>query len=507
MSVREIIVGVVATLALSCTAAAGAPRVVTGWPVVAAAGSVHPGPGGGPVLIAEGFSGFGEGNQIVSSVAAFERNGRRRWLSAYEPGCGNCDGGPQVPGLLADGTYGPIGVEGDDFWGVDQRGVRVAGCAGAVLADGTCIRHEVRGGESAFAPTFPAIAARRGSTTLWEYTQPTQPWSIRADEGVPPIVLASPTTVYTSLGPHRYTGQHLIAQQLIALNLSDGALRWRVFDATPLAVLGASVIGETAAGLALYADDGTVRWAASLPANVFVSRVLVDEAHGRVYVSLIRIIGGRRSEVFELVALDAATGAELWRSKPVERARPLSVGSNGLVYAGVDRSGRHALVAIGLDGKRRWQFDTTTRVEGARLLSDGTVVVSTSGLEVGDLAGLLWRVDPRRAAIGASSSRLTLSRANFRGSCIGYPTPTCEYSSDLGTVMRIAISREATLQVRVLRTNGSALGAVSSIPAPAGVSYVRLLTFFPGFRGRRIIDVRGTVGRRLLHVRFPVVIR
>jgi outer membrane protein assembly factor BamB len=504
-----IVVCVGATLALSCTAQAATPSVVTGWPVVAASGSVHPGPGGGPVLIAEQYG--------VSSVAAFRLNGKRRWLSAYEPGCGNCNGGPETPGLQADGTYEPIGVEGDDFWGVDQQGARVNGCAGAVLADGTCIRHRVVGAGFSPGPStpYPAVVALRGTTQLWEYSQPTLSWTIASNEQVPPVVYANPTTVYTSLGAG-LTGQQPTDQQLIALNLSDGALRWRDFNVTPLAVLSTGVIGGTwlgyyDSGIVSYANDGTLRWTAKLPAKVRVKNVLVDEAHGRVYVSLVRVGGGgaRESDVFELVALDAVTGMEKWRTRAVDRARPLSVGSNGLVYAGIDRDGRHALRAIGPDGKGRWQFDTATRVEGARLLPDGTVALSTGGPE-GEASGLMWRIDPRRAASGVRSTRLTLSRTTFRDECGGL---TCEYRSDLGTVMRIAVPRKATLRVRLLRPNESTYRGPITVLAPAGVSYVRLFAYashqevsIVGTRRRRIIDVRGTIGDRPLHVRFPVVI-
>jgi outer membrane protein assembly factor BamB len=510
MWIRGIVVCVGATLALSCTALAATPSVVTGWPVVAASGSVHPGPGGGPVLIADVSRG--------SSVAAFRLNGRRRWLSAYEQGCGFCDDGPEQPGLQADGTYGPIGYEGDYFWGVDQKGAQVQGCAGAVLADGTCIYHYVVGAGFSPGPStpYPAVVAGHGTTRLWEYTQPALSWTIASDNMVPPVVFANPTTVYTSLGAG-LIDQQPVGRQLIALNPSDGALRWRVFNVTPLAVLSTGVIGVTRlgyhdSGIVSYADDGTIRWTAPLSAKVRVKGVLVDEAHGRVYVSLARVVGGgaRESDVFELVALDALTGMEKWRTRAVDRARPLSVGSNGLVYAGIDRDGRHALRAIGPDGKGRWQFDTATRVEGARLLPDGTVALSTGGPE-GETSGLLWRVDPRRTVSGVRSTRLTLSRTTFKDQCGGL---TCEYRSDLGTVMRIAVPRKATLQVRLLRPNRIGEYRPITVLAPAGVSYLRLFAYAfhaegseIGARGRRIIDVRGSVGGRPLHVRFPVVVR
>jgi hypothetical protein len=80
--------------------------------------------------------------------------------------------------------------------------------------------------------------------------------------------------------------------------------------------------------------------------------------------------------------------------------------------------------------------------------------------------------------------------------------------------MRIAVPRKATLQVRLLRPNRIGEYRPITVLAPAGVSYLRLFAYAfhaegseIGARGRRIIDVRGSVGGRPLHVRFPVVVR
>ena len=77
--------------------------------------------------------------QGAQTVSAYRRDGRRLWSARRAPGCGNCDDGPQPAVLQADGTYGPIGVEGDDFWAVDARGRIVTGCAGVVYPDGACV--------------------------------------------------------------------------------------------------------------------------------------------------------------------------------------------------------------------------------------------------------------------------------------------------------------------------------------------------------------------------------
>ena len=127
--IATLIVAVVAAALPAASAVAASPRVVAGWPRTVAAGTVHQGPGGGLVVISIGDATLEQGAQTVS---AFRRDGRRLWSARRAPGCGNCDDGPQPEALQADGTYGPIGIEGDDFWAVDPRGRIVTGCAGVV---------------------------------------------------------------------------------------------------------------------------------------------------------------------------------------------------------------------------------------------------------------------------------------------------------------------------------------------------------------------------------------
>ena len=116
--IATLIVAIVAAL-LATGAVAASPRVVAGWPRNVAAGTVHQGPGGGLVVISIGDATLEQGAQTVS---AYRRDGPRLWSARRAPGCGNCDDGPQPAARQADGTYGPIGIEGDDFWAVDARG-------------------------------------------------------------------------------------------------------------------------------------------------------------------------------------------------------------------------------------------------------------------------------------------------------------------------------------------------------------------------------------------------
>jgi len=482
---------------MSGTALGAAPSVMSGWPVTAGAGPVLGGPGGGAVVVSEGFI----GESLSSSVAAFGTNRRLRWTFDALWGCGNCDDGLTPPALRADGTYGPIGPDGDDVWGVSPIGVRVPGCTGDVLADGTCIAHEVRR-----TPTLtesPAIAARRGGTLVWEYARPSRTWSISHDFLVPPLTLRDASgAVYTSLGAGSEPAGTPVPQQMIALNETTGTLRWQVADARPVASFASGVLAQrSGVGLVRYAADGTVRWTNPAWSAQHVVRAYVDEARGRVYISASRL-----DATHYVAALNAETGADLWRTRPTDRAAVLSVGSNGLVYVSINRSGRYALRAIGPEGRGRWQWDTTMPVAGAHGLIDGTVVAST-GSDVrgfGGEAGLLWRLNPRRAAVRVRSTSFRLNRTTFRTNC---PAPDCRVRADVGTVLRIGVPRASRFRVTLLRLNGRRLSQRFTVNAPAGVSHVRLFAanaFAP--RGRRLVEIRGVVRGRTVVRRIPVTI-
>ncbi len=101
--------------------AAGAPSTVAGWPRSAPAGPLMQGPEGGVVVVSQDGSAF--------TTAAYRRDGRRLWAYRRVADCGNCDDGPQPVALQPDGTYGPVGSEGDDVWAVDAGGRRAPGGA------------------------------------------------------------------------------------------------------------------------------------------------------------------------------------------------------------------------------------------------------------------------------------------------------------------------------------------------------------------------------------------
>ena len=101
-------------LAASAAMAHATPATVAGWPVPGLDGPVLPGPGGGVVGVYD--------DPFTGVVAAFRPDGRVRWTNVQELACGNCDFGPQPVRLQPNGTYGPMGAVGDDYWAVDRDG-------------------------------------------------------------------------------------------------------------------------------------------------------------------------------------------------------------------------------------------------------------------------------------------------------------------------------------------------------------------------------------------------
>ena len=491
----------VALLALVPGLASGAPAVVSGWPVVSGVGAVLPGPGGGPVVVNEGY-GVAAGSPS-SSVAAFRLDGRRRWISSFVWGCGNCiDAGPRAQ-LQADGRYGPIGPEGSGTWSITRTGSRRSGCIGAVLPDGTCIVHEIGFTLPSFTE-YPAIVARRGSTLVWEYARPNLSWTIGQSIDAPPEVIRDRTGVlYTTLGAGSEPSGTPVPTRLIALNEVTGGLLWEAPDAVPLATLASGVIvRRPGVGLIRYSAEGAVIWTNPTWKN-FRGLITVDQARQHVYVSA----GGSSTNRY-IAALDSESGAERWRTASRDGARVLSVGTNGIVYVAVSPGERPALRAVGPEGRGRWQWETTMPVSGALRLPDGTVAASTGSVAPGDIqAGLLWRIDPRRTSRPADLIRLSLTRTVFTPDCVA---PGCQYRRDLGTGLRIATPSRITLEIRLLLPSGrAATRRLASVPAPAGVSFVRLFAGDTGGqRGRRLVEIRCVrQGRTAILARVPVTIR
>jgi outer membrane protein assembly factor BamB len=368
-------------VALACAApCAAAPTVMPGWPLPAAPGPVLQGPGPGAVVVSASLI---DPNRFT--VTAYRPNATRRWVNVRRAGCGNCDFGTQPVRRQADGTYGPIGVIGDDFWAVDQAGRTVGGCSGAVLPDGTCI--SVR--TSFVASTGDvenALVSQRGAAVLWRLVEPgLGDWVPEGNEA-PYVVRDGGGTVYTAYG------QGAPQARLVAADGATGALRARVPGTYEFvaATADAGLARESFTGrLVAVGPDGAQRWSAALlPSFAFPRDVVVDRARARVFV------GQTRSGRWRTQALDAATGGVIWTSPSSQSVRPLSLATGGLLLAGVEQGSSRSLRALGgADGRARWTFRTSGLVVGARELTDRTVAVSTQR-PPGAGRGPLWRIRP-----------------------------------------------------------------------------------------------------------------
>jgi outer membrane protein assembly factor BamB len=157
-----------------------------------------------------------------------------------------------------------------------------------------------------------------------------------------------------------------------------------------LAALRSGVLAREADRLVALRADGGVRWTRPVAGGGFVQahHVAYDERRDRLYI-------GRDGPHPGVTALDATTGAQLWRTSTRDRARLLSAGARGPVYVAIDTPGATAVRAIRLSGATRWQRRTGRPVTGAAELADGTVAVSAGSGDPALGGGILTLLDPR----------------------------------------------------------------------------------------------------------------
>jgi outer membrane protein assembly factor BamB len=482
LALRLVLAGLALPAAAAGTAA-GAPLTLTGWPALAPPGSVHAGPTpGGAVVIGSA------GDDLV--VQANRQDGRRLWRTARMPGCGNCDTSAQPVQRQPDGTYGPIGFTGDDFWSVDRTGAIARGCSGVVLPDGTCIAVGLSFEIGIQGSVLRAV--RSDGIKAWEYAEPE--FSFIPDFDVPPVVAMDDAgTVYTAYGQGTVPSTRQMARaRLIAVDAATGVLRWRVQEGLSVAAaLADGVLARAPEGLVALNADGTRRWTVAAPTGErfgFPRNVLVDRQRERVYVQ----IGSEHTA--RVMAIDARTGAVLWRTAPRDLARLLAVTNAGPVLVATQREGLPALRAIGPEGKGRWQLPTLTRVVDAAGLSDGTVALTQGGRS---RVGLLTRIDPSRREPAPRHPRVSLSRATVPGgSAYGEGDPG-------GTVLRVATPHATRLQIRLLTAAGAPVDRRARplvLRAPAGRSFVGVLPCHEVRPSR--VQVEVTLGKRV--TRLPV---
>jgi outer membrane protein assembly factor BamB len=442
-----------ALLGVSAPALA-ALRVEPGWPVLAGAGSVHLGPGGGPVVITDHYG------PDATTVSAFDKNGAVRWRSLGRWPCGNCDDGRLGPRLLPNGNYGPLGPEGDGIWEVTPQGSKVVGCNGDVTQDGACFSHETK----YVGPTSdwdPVVTARRDGQLLWEYTQPRLGWSwSRGLEPPPDVFHDAAGGVYTTFGATRSTfGAPYVPSQLLALNRSTGTLRWRALGTVAVASLRSGVVGRdegtvdggydsgAVQSITRFTANGAVQWVVPVRPDHAFYNFVADETRNRGYIQFVDTPRGRA----RLLAVELDTGSQLW-SREVWF---LSIGQGGVLLTSVDQTAGKALRAIGPDGRVRWEFGTATAVRGARQLPDRSIALTTASLgdDTGS-RGLLWRIRPDAASEAPRAFAVALTPRRIRASCAD-ETLACLEGRSLGSVLTVRTPKRADVRIRVLREGGA----------------------------------------------------
>lgn len=382
--------GVLAALALGAGAATAAtPQPLPGWPRAVPAGPILDGPQSGTsvtVVAQDGANRF--------TVSAYRADGRRLWRNRRTAGCGNCNDGPQPERRWPDGTYGPIGVEGDDFWSLDRAGRLLRpGCSGVVLADGTCF--SAGPGPGAGSPTeAPTITATRGGVVIWRASAGEYEWYGEYD--VPPVVVEDGSgRLYAAFRmPREVTSGAYVPGLLIAVDPRSGSILWtRVGPVGALVGLAYGVFAERAGGVIAIGGAGEDLWTRAVPLSqrVTPASVALDSGRDRLYLG--RVYSGHAG----VTAINARTGAQIWRTRPRDRARLLSVGSSGRVYVAIDHAGQTAVRALRIaDGATAWQRRTNVAVLGALELRDRTVAVSAASTRFsGGSGGRLTILDPR----------------------------------------------------------------------------------------------------------------
>ena len=203
---------------------------------------------------------------------------------------------------------------------------------------------------------------------VWRDEFDVPPMTVRDGGGLLYAAFVAPT--------ERATGRRLFQSGLLmAVDPTTQTILWtRVGPTQVLTGLGSGVLVNEAGGISAIGADGGVLWSRGLSdrQRAVPAQTVYDAARGRVYIS--RIIGHEPPGVTALVA---STGAQVWRTRPADRASLLSVGRGGRVYLAIDAPGRRGARAVRFaDGRTVWEWRTSLPVLGARELVNGSVAVS-----------------------------------------------------------------------------------------------------------------------------------
>jgi outer membrane protein assembly factor BamB len=203
--------------------------------------------------------------------------------------------------------------------------------------------------------------------------------------------------------------------RLVARSRSDGAPRWTV---TPDRGNGQLVVGPTVDGtyayvivwgdtieIAAYAlSDGHLVWRGS-PSGARIEGFSFPEGDGS---GLAMAVSSATQDGYTIIALDPATGRQLWQSATDDyRSAPLVAAGTVYASAGSSDGGPGRLVALdALTGAVRWELPEAT--ENDPLAVDGGVVFAAGEgrLEAVDAAtgGVRWQAPLGKGAFSSVSA-------------------------------------------------------------------------------------------------------
>ena len=451
-----------AALAPAASASAVTPSVV-GWPVAAPAGELLPVPDGDGAVVNASWA----MQQWYQGLFAYRGDLVRRWTRVVVRSQ-RFDEGPTVTRLNADGSYGPVGVMGREVWNVDARGRLAPACIGHVLADGSCIGAERRGGlvDPQDAIRYDLFRRTAAGADVWR---------LRAGdccELLQAPVLDDAGTVYSGLGwgPGR---------RLMAVDPATGAIRWErdVHQWQQILTrLDRGVLLGGFGGVGAVDADGADVWSVAFPGLV-AQRAIFDPARRRV---VLQVSGGGGN--LHVEERNAATGARIW-ARP---GRLLGVGASGARY--VTAPGDGVLRALSPSGGLRWTWGLA-RVTGVMEQRGGEVLVSTED-------GLLQRLNPARPAPRVSASSVAISSRRTRVADLD--APGCVTGT--GAVLRIRLAAASTVRVRWTIGYATPVAQTLKLTLPAGERHLPLSVA----AGRSTIRVDWRQSGRLVVKRFAV---
>jgi outer membrane protein assembly factor BamB/tetratricopeptide (TPR) repeat protein len=187
---------------------------------------------------------------------------------------------------------------------------------------------------------------------------------------------------------------------LIGYSAGDGAQLWRFTGggmfAGPIRLTGGAIYACCWDGrlYALDARTGALRWQLDPERGEGVTSAPAI-AGGRVFVGsrVYRDQAARAGNVYALLALDAATGAELWRFVTEKHISAAPAATGDLALFGADDGTFQALDAA--TGQVRWQSKLDTRVVTQPLIDGDTLLIGT---RAGAIQAIRWRARPAERA-------------------------------------------------------------------------------------------------------------